>query len=442
MKWLVAGAGALLTLVGLYFLLTGYSIVQVERGWALFIVGGTLFSAGSLLMGMAALIARLDAISMAQGSAPAAEPAQEWPVSPSIAPPMAAAAATVATAGLAAPMFEPRLRPEPEPAPAAAPSPEPEPAPEPVPEPVAAPIVELPLESSAPDVEPPPAPAPESPRERPEALRNFKFVFPPLDTPELTAPAKGEEPEVRLPDLEPFTAPPPPPVVEPKNGLLNLSWLRRAKPAPVVPAVVPEPVPLPEPEPAVETAPEVDAIIQEAEAFAASLEQAAEPPVQEAAPDVQAASIEPEPDLLPGPSFAGISLPPPLRSDEPSIAIAEKTPEPFSDDWLERALAGDEPREPPPPRFIPPSMRRVALEDARQDEEEQIAPPVAPPVEEQVASAPEPIEPTESAEIGRYKAGDVSYIMYADGSIAAETANGTFRFSSLIELKDFIERGA
>jgi hypothetical protein len=441
MKWLVAGAGALLTLVGLYFLLTGYSIVQVERGWALFIVGGTLFSAGSLLMGMAALIARLDAISVAQGSAPAAEPAQEWPVSPSIAPPMAAAAATVATAGLAAPMLEPRLRPEP--APAAAPSPEPEPAPEPepVPEPVAAPIVELPLESSAPDVEPPPAPAPESPRERPEALRNFKFVFPPLDTPELTAPAKGEEPGVRLPDLEPFTAPPPPPVAEPKNGLLNLSWLRRAKPAPVVPAL--EPAPLPEPEPAIETAPEVDAIIQEAEAFAASLEQAAEPPVQEAAPDIQAASIEPEPDLMPGPSSTGISLPPPLRAEEPSIAIAEKTPEPFSDDWLERALAGDEPREPPPPRFIPPSMRRAALEDARQDEEEQIAaPPVAPPVEEQVASAPEPIEPTESAEIGRYKAGDVSYIMYADGSIAAETANGTFRFSSLIELKDFIERGA
>ena len=66
----------------------------------------------------------------------------------------------------------------------------------------------------------------------------------------------------------------------------------------------------------------------------------------------------------------------------------------------------------------------------------------APPVEEQVASTPEPVEAPTAAEIGRYKAGNVSYIMYADGSIVAETANGTFRFSSLIELKDFIERGA
>lgn len=439
MKWLVAGAGALLTLVGLYFLLTGYSIVQVERGWAMFIVGGTLFSAGSLLMGMAALIARLDAISVAQSPAPALEPAQEWPASPSLAPPIAAAAA-VATAGLAASM--PELRPEPKPAaapvPEPAPEPEPEPKPEPKPEPVAetvpAPAVELPRDLPAPAVEPPSAPAPESPRERPEALRNFTFVFPPIDTPELLAPAKSAEPEVRLPDLEPFAPPPPPaPAAEPKSGLLNLSWLRRAKPAAPVPA--PEPEPLPE----VERAPEPVAIIEEAEAFAAGLEQAAKPAQTEAEPEDRAASIEPEPDLMPAPSLTGISLPPPPRAEEPPVSFAEKTPEPFSDDWLERALAGDEPREPPPPRFIPPSMRRAALEEARQDEAEQMA---APPVEEPVASAPALSEAPESAEIGRYKAGDVSYIMYADGSIAAETANGTFRFSSLIELKDFIERGA
>ena len=60
--------------------------------------------------------------------------------------------------------------------------------------------------------------------------------------------------------------------------------------------------------------------------------------------------------------------------------------------------------------------------------------------------AAEPQQETTSAEapveIGRYSANDVAYIMYSDGSITAETANGTFRFHSLIELKDFIERGA
>jgi hypothetical protein len=45
-------------------------------------------------------------------------------------------------------------------------------------------------------------------------------------------------------------------------------------------------------------------------------------------------------------------------------------------------------------------------------------------------------------EIGRYSANDVAYIMFSDGSITAETATGTYRFNSLIELKDFIERGA
>ncbi len=41
--------------------------------------------------------------------------------------------------------------------------------------------------------------------------------------------------------------------------------------------------------------------------------------------------------------------------------------------------------------------------------------------------------------IGRYEANGTHYIMYADGSIDAETAHGAYRFSSMDELKRFIE---
>jgi hypothetical protein len=44
-------------------------------------------------------------------------------------------------------------------------------------------------------------------------------------------------------------------------------------------------------------------------------------------------------------------------------------------------------------------------------------------------------------EIGRYSSGGNSYVMFADGSIEAETPNGKFRFGSLDELKQFIASG-
>ena len=41
---------------------------------------------------------------------------------------------------------------------------------------------------------------------------------------------------------------------------------------------------------------------------------------------------------------------------------------------------------------------------------------------------------------GRYSAGGVSYILFVDGSIEAETPQGVFRFASFGELKTFIEK--
>ncbi len=49
------------------------------------------------------------------------------------------------------------------------------------------------------------------------------------------------------------------------------------------------------------------------------------------------------------------------------------------------------------------------------------------------------LAPAQSAVIGRYEAEGTSYIMYADGSIEAQSDAGFYRFASMAELKSFIE---
>ena len=60
MKWTVAGAGVLLCVAGAYALLTGSSIILVERGWATFIAGAVFLGAGVVVLGMAVLIGRIE----------------------------------------------------------------------------------------------------------------------------------------------------------------------------------------------------------------------------------------------------------------------------------------------------------------------------------------------------------------------------------------------
>jgi hypothetical protein len=72
-----------------------------------------------------------------------------------------------------------------------------------------------------------------------------------------------------------------------------------------------------------------------------------------------------------------------------------------------------------------------------------VLPPAAAPVEREpeleLPPAPPPERP--AAVIGTYNSGDNRYIMFADGSIEAETPDGTFKFGSLDELKEFIAAG-
>ncbi|MEN9708066.1 MAG: hypothetical protein RIQ68_474 [Pseudomonadota bacterium] len=401
MKWIVAGAGVLLSMAGLYGLVTGASIIQVERGWASFIAGAVALSAGVITLALAALMGRLEQLVVAWTGASFAradaqqsreeEPEPFRPMAPIFAPVVTEKSETVAERD--APMFPdlPPLRVETQN--------------------VVEPVVEVAPEPVAPE------PVIEARKEeRTSPLRDFKFVFPPIDddkqdekiaAPVVEAPAL--EPEDKVEPLKPLDAKP--------AARFNLGWLRRNRDESAEP-VLPERM---EPEPFIEPAP-----APQAEPV---MEAPVEPEPIETQIEVESVAIEVEMPVEETPFVEPVAEP----VEEPAPAPAP-APDPFSPDWLERALSGaDEVTVAPAPRFVPPSQRRAAQADIVEP-----APAPAPVVEAPVVadSAEAPVE------IGRYSANDVSYIMFSDGSITAETASGTYRFNSLIELKDFIERGA
>lgn len=72
----------------------------------------------------------------------------------------------------------------------------------------------------------------------------------------------------------------------------------------------------------------------------------------------------------------------------------------------------------------------VDLEIARELRRDAAPPPPA------LEAAPKP----EPAILGRHTSGDTTYTMFADGSIEAETPDGIMRFDSLVELRRHVER--
>ena len=68
--------------------------------------------------------------------------------------------------------------------------------------------------------------------------------------------------------------------------------------------------------------------------------------------------------------------------------------------------------------------------------------PVASPIPAETPIPPEPeTEAPERQVVGTYASGGNTYVMYADGSIQADTPGGLFRFTSLDELKAFVDSG-
>ncbi len=407
MKWTVAGAGALLCAAGVYALINGSSIIQVERGWATFIAGAVLLGAGVIVIGIAALMARIDRLTNLMHRAMTPNEASWVPESEASEPQQ--------------PDFHD------------VPPPPREVAVDPLPT-----IESLRAQQPAsPVFQAPPPPQREPVRqERPAALRDFQFVFPPADvTPEppavVQAPAAFEAPaaaEAAAP-IEPDAEEAPEPVrssEKPAYGRPSrMEWLRRGRTA----------APAPEPEPVIEEAPHIvetedkpvahsEPIAEAAEAV--SIVEAQAEPQAEPEPVAEEASVEHEP------------VEQALAADEPGPQPPVSTLDPFGSDWLERALAGADEAEEPTIRL----GRRAALAQNDSVQAEEPAPKIVQPVDEPETATDAPSDKPAPVEIGRYRANDVAYVMFSDGSITAETpAGASYRFNSLPELRAFIERG-
>jgi hypothetical protein len=145
----------------------------------------------------------------------------------------------------------------------------------------------------------------------------------------------------------------------------------------------------------------------------------AEPAAEPLSPGAVDASIAPE----------GEARPDVASTEEPAVAEPDTIPR-TGDDWFDRALSGlDE--------VDRPYRAGEVSEHTGQGTEHfadklQVHPP---------SLQEPPGVPAEPAVIGRYTSGNTTYIMFADGSIEAETPTGILRFASLAELKSYVEGG-
>lgn len=389
-KWLVWLVGLVMIAGGAKAVWQGLDIVQVERGWSAVIAGTTALSAGVLMMGIGALIDRVDALRRSLADLP----------------------------GLAAGRRPERKR-------QAETTEEPSP---PVP-------VEIPVEP-LPSTPPPPAPwfgrrpgQESSNASSALSMERQELAPPPLDPGDVGAP----EPAV------PEIAAPLPPRIGPISMQRPL-WARTfgdrekdnqaEEPAPVATAEPAEPEP-PSPELPVSGRPVAPPPIEPAheQEFGSVSE-----------PATAAAEIEPqiaEVVRLPRvPPFGPLTMEAPTAGEGPPETPAERH------EWLEKALAGDDEGDPaldwlrarrepsasaePPKRRLPGFMRRreVTGDSEAEIPSEDISP--APP-----AAAP--------SVVGRYSAHGSNYTLYSDGAIDAETPEGPLHFASMAELRAHLE---
>ncbi|SDN79818.1 hypothetical protein SAMN05216360_111124 [Methylobacterium phyllostachyos] len=157
---------------------------------------------------------------------------------------------------------------------------------------------------------------------------------------------------------------------------------------------------------------------------------AVEPPF-----DPERPRIEPNLDLRTG---AEPVLP--VAADLPKPLRAEPVPQPPAPPVVPQGPV-------PPPKEAPTSegpapMAVIAPEDdlfvAPEPPPGRVAEPSARPNRDPEPAAPKPESRTV---VGRYASGGNTYVMFENGSIEAETPQGRFTFSSLDELKAFVDGG-
>jgi hypothetical protein len=124
--------------------------------------------------------------------------------------------------------------------------------------------------------------------------------------------------------------------------------------------------------------------------------------------------------------------------------------EPLQESPVETRLA-QLPAEPPEAEDLtgsldaPEAAPQFEPEPEQEPEPEPVLEPESEPAPEAEPAPPDAGSEEEGAQpeiIGRYEAHGAHYVMYADGSIDADTAHGVYRFASMEELKQFIARQA
>jgi hypothetical protein len=187
------------------------------------------------------------------------------------------------------------------------------------------------------------------------------------------------------------------------------------------------------------------------------------PPVKDDSESSPGSSYAPAPEpTREEPSHEGFPREDALPAAEPDAAPHEPEDLSGSLDAPEPAPQPDiEPEEPahghaPEPHREPePAPESEAVPELAFEPAPEPDPKPAPEPEPEPAPEPEP-EPAHAPEhapeaappeeagskevIGHYDAQGAHYIMYADGSIDAETVHGVYRFASMEELKQFIDR--
>ena len=118
-RWALRFLGLALGLGGAAAMLCGWDIVQVERGWSLFIAGASALSGGAVVIALAEVVARLDRLLAETARAAADAMAKPAP---------SAQTESTPTQPTPAPQIVQKAAPPPPPEPKAAPAPTPEPS--------------------------------------------------------------------------------------------------------------------------------------------------------------------------------------------------------------------------------------------------------------------------------------------------------------------------
>ncbi len=441
MKWFLAALGLLMVAAGGYWAFTGSLIVQVERGWSAVIAGSVVFSTGFLILALSALMGSVDRLAKAmrdvQGAAPrpvAARPQVASKVTAASAPAPAVPEETDDTSQLKLELVS-------APAPIAAvftpmaaavtvvatPSPPVASAAEPNVEPGSLPQAEnspIPVRNAEPPARPVPATAPPQANKATQTAPVRPMTPRPAPPTPAGRPVPPPPPAARVRPIHPGLAPPPPPDATPVAEAQPPTGSSIAADQPPIPA--PRPI---EPRKGgwleralAEKSPEEVAALASAAASVAPTPPASssvEAPAKLAergekeTPHASALTSHETPDL----NVA--------RND--AAAVADRTQAPIA----ESPKPDDPSVEPQPRPDLRPPLEPVPLPVARPDELDQATPTRPIPEPPPIADLPKIMR--------KYESQGVSYTLYEDGSIDADSSAGRFRFASLDELRAFLE---